>query len=534
MFASRICVFGLLCFMNDLALALIRLQSVKLYSSLPSNRGINQLYDSHKEAVIIGSGPVGLASAIMLARIGYSQIKVFDQLSEPVKPDNASHWGMFRAERTYNIGITGRGILALSDLDCWNEYVEPFTAETYGSVVWTPESIIDKPSLSSQQRKYKTRCIERDRLTGCLLQVVKSVYSDKISVEFDTKCLGVAWHDLGSQNEHCTTTFQTKRFSNDSVFAVNSTFVIGSDGSNSAVRESLLAKKDSGIYSKRYPDVNEFFYRTIPIQFPRQTGFCPPDKDMSYSIRAKDGFNLEALPTKEGIHLGVVLFKSNNQIIRNVTNYEESVAFFQKYFPMALPGIPKEGLERFGASDNSKFQQFCYVYPKLHYSQSTVLLGDSIHTVKPFFGLGVNSGLEDVVSLKRALIAHPNSRGDALIAYSNERAKEAKALVQMQQRMDRGLLYFLVPLLLDRFFNKMFPKVFDGPVISSFSDETKTFTETLRRKTKDRFIQLTAISSLFVVLAKLLSIALVVLSNFCSKLFFRGVVQSLPFSLKIS
>ena len=34
---------------------------------------------------------------------------------------------------------------------------------------------------------------------------------------------------------------------------------------------------------------------------------------------------------------------------------------------------------------------------------STVLLGDTIHTVKPYFGLGLNSALEDVRYLEEAL-----------------------------------------------------------------------------------------------------------------------------------
>ena len=44
-----------------------------------------------------------------------------------------------------------------------------------------------------------------------------------------------------------------------------------------------------------------------------------------------------------------------------------------------------------------------YVGPALHQGGSTVLLGDAIHTVKPYFGLGVNSALEDVLALRAAL-----------------------------------------------------------------------------------------------------------------------------------
>jgi len=59
--------------------------------------------------VVIGGGPTGLTSAIMLARRGYSNIKVLDRLAEPAHPDDTSIWGNFDRERSYNIGISGRG-----------------------------------------------------------------------------------------------------------------------------------------------------------------------------------------------------------------------------------------------------------------------------------------------------------------------------------------------------------------------------------------------------------------------------------------
>ena len=41
------------------------------------------------------------------------------------------------------------------------------------------------------------------------------------------------------------------------------------------------------------------------------------------------------------------------------------------------------------AKPPSNIPRFRYVGPALHQGGSTVLLGDAIHTVKPYFGLGV-------------------------------------------------------------------------------------------------------------------------------------------------
>ena len=58
--------------------------------------------------------------------------------------------------------------------------------------------------------------------------------------------------------------------------------------------------------------------------------------------------------------------------------------------------------------------------------KSICLLGDTIHTVKPYFGLGLNSALEDVQYLELALNKHKDNLEKALPYYSKLRAKEAK------------------------------------------------------------------------------------------------------------
>lgn len=62
---------------------------------------------------IVGGGPTGLATALMLARRGYRDITVLERLSEPPPPASAK-WG--NPERSYNLGIGRRGQRALKEL----------------------------------------------------------------------------------------------------------------------------------------------------------------------------------------------------------------------------------------------------------------------------------------------------------------------------------------------------------------------------------------------------------------------------------
>ena len=89
--------------------------------------------------VIIGGGPAGLASAIMLARRGYTNVKVFDRLPEPSAPDDASVWNDFETGRNYNIGVSGRGQRALAELDVLTK-IDNFSAKCIGRLEWSPET----------------------------------------------------------------------------------------------------------------------------------------------------------------------------------------------------------------------------------------------------------------------------------------------------------------------------------------------------------------------------------------------------------
>lgn len=449
--------------------------------------------DSNKEsAIVIGSGPIGLATAVMLVQQGVHHVQVFDQLSEPPRPDDESFWGTFRSERSYNIGVTGRGQLVLRDLGVWNN-VEKFTAEVYGSAEWTPGTPTDKPLFRLQERRYPTRCIERDRLTGCLLQAIREQYCDRISVTFDTKCIDLTWKDKGTNLEQCAVTIEEKRTMTQRV--LQAPLVIGCDGSNSIVRDTLL-KVDPDFKTQKYDEINEYVYRTVPIVFNCSAvdEFCAPGKFMSYSMRSSVGLNMESLPTVEGIHLGVMLFKPENALIANLTSSADARKLLDDHFPVASAGITEEAVERFAQQSNNRFQRFQYVYPKLHHSRSVCLLGDSIHTVKPYFGLGVNSGLEDVAALKLALQTHDDKPAEALRAFSTMRAKEGKALVQMSQRMDRGFIYFILPLIIDKVFHNALPWLFEKSLVGCMQDESKTFTQVMRRKRIDRIMQISVFS----------------------------------------
>lgn len=75
---------------------------------------------------------------------------------------------------------------------------------------------------------------------------------------------------------------------------------------------------------------------------------------------------------------------------------EDVRALFQEQLPAFLPAVREVDLGRFAAKSDCSLPTFSYAGPVLHYGSSAALVGDAIHTVKPYFGQGVNSAFEDV------------------------------------------------------------------------------------------------------------------------------------------
>ncbi|KAJ1409962.1 hypothetical protein B484DRAFT_413897 [Ochromonadaceae sp. CCMP2298] len=488
------------------------------------------------DAVVVGSGPAGIATAIMLAQQGVRKIRLFDQLGEPARSDDLSVWGNFDSSRSYNIGLSGRGQTVLKELGAL-ERVQRVSAQMETALTWTPESAIDKPSSRPLTRPtYPSICLERDRLTACLLEQAREAFPDRISVAFDAQCTAVSWNDFGTNSE--TVTVQIK--GSGTALTLRTPLVVGADGTNSAVRAAMQQQNPSGVRVKKWEDNNVRLYRTIPLHAPSSVAAAESDSELAgdseeaqrqraaldaavpywgrgltLSARTAKELNLEALPTKEGVYLGVVLFRPNDTRLEALKTAADSRAFFGEHFPMFSPFLKEKDLGAFATRNDSRFQRFQFAGPELHVGSTAVLVGDAIHTVKPYFGLGVNSALEDVLVLREAMksdakVQKPTSEGEAaptpfsvspnaLRTYSNLRAGEAKALVELSQHFDRGLLQFLLPLLLDRFLHKLLPAVFSPPMLTSMQDERNKFAPVRRRKHVERLLQGALLASLFAV-----------------------------------
>ena len=118
---------------------------------------------------------------------------------------------------------------------------------------------------------------------------------------------------------------------------------------------------------------------------------------------------------------GVVLFRPDDTRVTSAKTGAEAKELFEKYLPQFIDFIDDEAFAAFAAKREQRLPAFQYCGPVVHRRANTVLLGDAIHTVKPFFGFGINTALDDIKWLDRCLSAHPSSRADALAMFSDVR-----------------------------------------------------------------------------------------------------------------
>ena len=446
---------------------------------------------------IVGGGPAGLLTALMLAQRGYDKVDVWEQLERPPSPDDAVAWA--DSERSYNIGLNGRGQRALKRLNVMNR-VAVHCVTVLGRLDWSPKSGAAKPTeLIFQGKSYNTECIQRERLVATLLQEIEEKYGNKVKVHFETVCSGVEWvQNAAERTEVCKLIL---RNSGGEEWIEESSFVVAAEGAGSATIREAMEKNPRGDFKvTRFEDKNIRVYKTIPLRLPAGSKKWRPE--LNFSARTGNDINLDALPTKEGFHLGVVLFRPGDERILNLKNGPDARAFFDECLPQFSPLIEDTDMETFAKKPISRLPRFSYSGPILNHGASTVLLGDAIHCVKPYFGQGVNSAFEDVMVLDQCLDAADDNLSIALPEYSVKRGPDARALVEMSHKLDGGFVNFILPLIVDELLSKVAPKLFTKNVIAQLQDERNTFAQIQARKRIERVAQFTMVGALLAVVTR--------------------------------
>lgn len=326
------------------------------------------------KVVIVGSGPVGKLASISLAKKGF-EVSIFEKSSEP--PEE---------KRSFNFILSKRGIGVLNkyDIDLKDGVnVKNIVSHSPYMKFKSPESI----------------SIDRNDLLFSLNKKVKELNIDtKISKfkmsDFNKK---IAYFSHGNEKYD---------------------LLIGADGSNSEVRRQLSSFYPNEMKISEEKDTK--LYKTIKLDSSSIRNMEGYDYDWDDSFHTWKNKNNDIIcpPTKEKGLSGV--FVSSNGIF----NLDE--------FHLIYPFMRSEDIDNFESQDYMIQKTVISSCIGLH---STLLLGDSCHTMLASLGQGINSGLEDVIIMENCIKYGINKISEN---YNRLRLDDAKAVCNLSKNAFGG------------------------------------------------------------------------------------------------
>ncbi|KAI1492884.1 hypothetical protein F5X96DRAFT_624084 [Biscogniauxia mediterranea] len=390
--------------------------------------------------VVVGAGPVGSLAALYAAKRGYD-VEVYELRSDLRDPSTTP----LNFTKSINLALSERGINAMRHAE-QERLIEDVSASTIpmrGRMIHGKRANGD---LYEEPQDYDIHgrtifAIDRGGLNKRLLDNLEALPNVKFF--FNHKLTGAdfkrckAWFEIRGQDASPDRPVEVE---------VDFDFMIGADGAHSAVRYHLM-KFTRMDYKQEYIDTLWCEFKIKPREALDEKSQQSPDAKFRISpnhlhIWPGKQFMFIAIPSDDG-SFTCTLFMPSSEYTKLENDSSQLPQFFDEHFPGVTSLIePAELVASFDQNPHLPLINIkCRPY---HFSSSVVIVGDAAHAMVPFYGQGMNAGLEDVRILFSTLDKHaaaesnnpadPDSvdpafqRGVALAEYSALRVVDAHAI----------------------------------------------------------------------------------------------------------
>ncbi|MCB9072788.1 MAG: FAD-dependent monooxygenase [Bdellovibrionaceae bacterium] len=330
--------------------------------------------DKNTSITIAGAGLVGSLLAIYLARRGY-QVRLFERRKDP---RIARALGVVGEGRSINLAISERGLSALEHVGLKAAILEQ-AVPMRGRLMHAQDSSTTFQAYGADDTQ-AINSISRGWLNCFLLDEAEKF--DNVEMHFEHRVNSV------DMVKKCLTITDTAHQKERQVFY---DYLIGTDGSASAVRETLTRKNvTSETESELSHGYKEF------VMDADGPGRFKMEKNALH-IWPRGPFMMIALPNEDGSYT-CTLFLSHKSTESSYYSFaalddDKKISdFFTSQFPDFCKLVPN-----FLAQYHEHPTGRMVTVKSAPWGQKAVqLMGDAAHAIVPFFGQGMNAGFEDV------------------------------------------------------------------------------------------------------------------------------------------
>ncbi|KAK3753383.1 hypothetical protein RRG08_005971 [Elysia crispata] len=385
-----------------------------------------------KHVAVCGGGLVGAMMACYLAKRGY-KVDIYERRSDIRLME------VVRG-RSINLALSCRGREALRGVGLEDEISK-------NGIPMGARMIHD---LNGQRRPipYGTKdqyimSIDRRLLNEALLTAAEKYPS--VRIFFSHKLLSCDFEK--GEAEFCNDKGDTLRIQVD--------LIIGADGAYSALRRQMMK-------------LRLFDYEQTYIPHGYMELNIPPNSNNEFAMETnylhiwpRNEFMMIALPNLDKSFTTTLFMPF--EIFEGIDTEEKLMKFFEERFPDAIKLLGAEELKKtfFTSKALPMVSIKCKPY---HVGGKSVIIGDAAHSMVPFYGQGMNCGLEDCIVLNEMLEKYNDDLAKALPEYTKMRHPDATAMcdlamynyIEMRSHVNSKL--FLLRKKVDNILHMLFPR----------------------------------------------------------------------------
>ncbi|KAK4328299.1 hypothetical protein Pmani_001283 [Petrolisthes manimaculis] len=354
-----------------------------------------------KKVTVVGAGLVGTLEACFLAKRGY-QVHLYEY-----RPDIRTLEHV--PGRSINLAMSVRGRTGLKAVGLEDHVIKNHGIPMHSRMIHNTDGT--------------TRAIPYNKDGQCIYSVGRRFVNEvllnraeefpNLTIHFSHKLTSCRLQDGQASFLNTETGEEVNR---------KADVLIGCDGAYSNVRRAMMRQPFFN-YNQTYIPHG---YMELCIPATPEGEFVMPANYLHIWPRGQ--FMMIALPNQD-CSWTVTLFMPF-PIFESLTTQDQLLSFFQTNYPDAISLIGRDRLVKdfFANRALPMISVKCSPY---HVGSTALLMGDAAHAMVPFYGQGMNCGMEDCVVLDELLEEYSDDLATVLPAYSAKRSPDAQAIVDL-------------------------------------------------------------------------------------------------------